>query len=100
MQFNATLEKSQAQAAAFNSKAVEFAENNTKAAFAFAREALAAKTPETLWSVQQSFVKTQQEAVKTQFEAFNAFYADWMRETSAPMADAMKPFMAAFTKAA
>jgi hypothetical protein len=100
MQFNATLEKTQAQAVAFNSKAVEFAEDNTKAAFAFAREALAAKTPETLWSVQQAFVKSQQDAIVKQAEAFNSLYTEWLRDTSSPMADAMKPFMQAFTKAA
>ena len=99
MQFNNTIEKSQAQVAAFNAKAVEFAEDSTKAAFAFAREALAAKTPESLWSVQQSFMKSQQEAAVRQAESFNALYAGWLRDASSPMADAMKPFMAAFSKA-
>jgi hypothetical protein len=93
MQINETLEKTQTQFVSLNAKAVEFAEENTKAAFAFTREVLAAKTPEAFWAVQQSFFKTQQDAVTKQTEAFGKFYADWVKETSAPMADALKPFM-------
>ena len=93
MQFNDTFEKSKSQIVALNAKAVEFAEDNTKAAFAFTKEVLSAKTPEAFWSVQQSFIKAQQEAAVKQTEAFSKFYADWLKETSAPMADAMKPFM-------
>jgi hypothetical protein len=90
---NDTIEKTKTQFATLNTKAVEIAEENTKAAFAFTREALSAKTPEALWSLQQSFFKTQQDAVAKQTEAMSKFYADWLKETSSPMADAMKPFM-------
>ena len=93
MQFNDSFEKSKSQFVALNTKAVEIAEDNTKAAFAFAREALSAKTPEALWSVQQAYLKSQQEAAVKQVEAMNKFYADWMKETSGPMAEVMKPFM-------
>lgn len=100
MQFNDTMEKSKAQVTAFNAKTVEFAEEATKAAFAFTREALNAKTPEALWSVQQNFLKAQQEAAVRQTEAMSKFYADWLKDTSSPMAEAFKPFLAAFTKSA
>jgi hypothetical protein len=93
MQINETLEKTQTQFVVLNTKAVELAEDNVKAAFAFTREVLAAKTPEAFWAVQQSFFKTQQEAVTKQTEAFGKFYADWIKETSAPVAEAMKPFL-------
>jgi hypothetical protein len=93
MQINETFEKTQAQITSLNVKAVEFAEDNTKAAFAFTREVLAAKTPEAFWAVQQSFFKSQQDAMVKQSEAFGKFYADWLKDTSAPLADAMKPFM-------
>lgn len=93
MQFNDTAAKTQTQFVALNTKAVEFAEDNTKAAFAFTRDVLAVKTPEAFWALQQSFLKTQQDAVTKQTEAFGKFYADWLKETSAPMAEAMKPFM-------
>jgi hypothetical protein len=94
MSINETVEKSQAQFVALNAKAMDFAEANTKAVFGFAREALAAKTPESFWSLQQTFMKSQQEAAVKQVEQFNSFYADWLKQTSAPMAEAMKPFMA------
>ena len=97
MQFTDSFEKTKAQFAALNTKAVEMAEDNTKTVFAFTRDVLAAKTPEAFWAVQQSFMKTQQEAAAKQAEAMKAFYADWLKETSAPMADAFKPF---FGKAA
>jgi hypothetical protein len=93
MQFADNFEKSKDQFVALNAKAVEFAEDNTKAAFAFTREALAAKSPEALWSLQQSFLKSQQEAAVRQTEAFGKFYADWLKQSSAPLADAFKPFM-------
>jgi hypothetical protein len=97
MQFTDSFEKSKAQFAALNTKAVELAEDNTKAVFAYTRDVLAAKTPEAFWAVQQSFAKSQQEAMTKQAEAVKTFYADWLKETSAPMADALKPF---FGKAA
>ena len=53
----------------------------------------AAKTPEAFWAVQQSFFKSQQDVVAKQTEAFGKFYADWLKDTSAPMADVMKPFL-------
>lgn len=93
MQINETIEKTQTEFAALNTKAVEIAEENAKAAFAFTREALTAKTPEALWSLQQAFFKAQQDAVTKQTEAMSKFYADWLKETSGPMAEAMKPFM-------
>ena len=93
MQFTDSFEKSKAQFAALNTKAVEMAEDNTKAVFAYTRDVLAAKTPEAFWAVQQSFMKTQQETVAKQAEAMKSFYVDWLKETSAPMADALKPFM-------
>jgi hypothetical protein len=94
MSINETVEKSQAQFVALNAKAMDFAEANTKAVFGFAREALATKTPESFWSLQQTFMKSQQEAAVKQVEQFNSFYADWLKQTAAPMAEAMKPFMA------
>jgi hypothetical protein len=93
MQFPETFEKTKAQFATLNTKAVEIVEENTKAAFAFTRDALAAKTPEAFWSLQQSFFKSQQDAITKQAESFGKFYADWLKDTSAPMAQAMKPFM-------
>jgi hypothetical protein len=93
MQIDQTFEKAKDQFTALNSKAVEFAEENTKAAFAFTREALNAKTPEALWSVQQAYMKAQQDAMTKQFEAVTTLYSTWFKDMSAPMADAMKPFM-------
>ena len=72
---------------------MEFAEDNTKAAFAFTKDVLSAKTPVAFWSVQQSFFKAQQDVAVKQTEAMSKFYADWLKETSAPVAEAMKPFM-------
>jgi hypothetical protein len=86
-------EQSKTQFVAFNAKAVEFAEDNSKAAFAFAKEAMAAKSPENLWSLQQAFLKAQQETAVRQVETFGKFYADWMKANSSPFADALKPFM-------
>jgi hypothetical protein len=97
MQYNEHIEKAQAKVLALNTKAVEMAETNTKAAFAFTREVLAAKTPEAFWSLQQSFFKSQQDVAVKQMQAFSTFYADWMKEASVPMADMFKPFA---TKAA
>jgi hypothetical protein len=93
MQINDTFEKTQAQLASLNTKAVEFAEDNAKAAFAYTREVLASKTPEAFWAVQQSFFKTQQDVVTKQTETFGKFYADWLKDVQAPLADAMKPFL-------
>jgi hypothetical protein len=93
MQFNDTFQKTQTQFVTLNAKAVEFAEDNTKAAFAFTRDVLAAKTPENFWAVQQSFFKAQQDVAAKQTEVFSKFYADWIKETSAPVAEAMKPFL-------
>jgi hypothetical protein len=93
MQFTESFEKTKAQITALNTKAVEMAEDNTKAVFAYTRDVLAAKTPEAFWAVQQSFMKSQQDVVAKQAEAMKTMYADWLKETSAPMADAMKPFM-------
>jgi hypothetical protein len=93
MQLTDTFEKSKAQLVAANSKAMEFAEENTKAAFAFTRDVLAAKTPEHFFSVQQSYLKAQQEAALRQAEALNKLYADWLKDAAAPVADALKPLM-------
>jgi hypothetical protein len=93
MTINATIEKSQAQIAALNAKAIEFAEENAKSAFTFTRDALAVKTPDALWSLQQTFLKAQQDAGLRQVESLSKFYADWMKEAAAPMTDALKPFM-------
>ncbi len=93
MQINDTFEKAQSQFTSLNAKAVEFAEDNSKAAFAYTRDVLAAKTPEAFWAVQQSFFKSQQDVVTKQTEAFGKFYADWLKETSAPVAEAFKPFL-------
>jgi hypothetical protein len=94
MQFNESFEKSKAKVLALNTKAVEIAEDNTKAAFAFAREALAAKTPEAFWAVQQDYFKKQQDAAFKQAEAVSAIYAEWMKDAAVPnFADAFKPFL-------
>ncbi len=93
MHINDTFEKTKTQFASLNTKAVEIAEENTKAAFAFARDAMAARTPEALWSLQQAYLKSQQEAVTRQAESFGKFYADLLKDAGSPMADAMKPFM-------
>jgi hypothetical protein len=91
MQFNDTIEKTQAKFLALNTKAVEMAEDNSKAAFAYARDVLAAKTPEAFWAVQQNFFKSQQDVATKQFETMQSFYADWMKEAGAPVEDMLKP---------
>jgi hypothetical protein len=93
MQFIDTFEKSKTQFVAANSKAMEFAEENTKAAFAFTREAFTAKTPESFFSLQQSYLKSQQEAAVRQIEALNALYADWLKVSATPVTEAFKPLM-------
>jgi hypothetical protein len=90
MQFTDTFEKAQAKLVAMNTKAVELAEEQTKAAFAYTRDVLAAKTPEAFWAVQQNFMKTQQDAATKQFEAMQAFYGEWMKDAAAPVADVVK----------
>jgi hypothetical protein len=90
MQFTESFEKAQAKLVAMNTKAVEMAEDNTKAAFAYARDVLSAKTPEAFWAVQQNFLKTQQDVAAKQFEAMQSFYADFMKDAAAPVAEAVK----------
>jgi hypothetical protein len=90
---NSAFETTKTQLAAANVQAIEFAETNTKAAFAFAREALAAKSPETLWSLQQAYLKAQQEAAVAQSQALAKSYADMFKVGANPLADALKPFM-------
>jgi hypothetical protein len=97
MTFNDSFEKSKAQLLAANSKAMEFAEENTKAAFAFTRDVLNAKTPESILSVQQGYFKSQQEAALRQAEALNKLYADWLKGSASPVSEALKPY---FPKAA
>jgi hypothetical protein len=90
MQFTETFEKAQTKLVEMNTKAVEMAEANTKTAFAYARDVLAAKTPEAFWTVQQNFLKAQQDAAAKQFEAMQSFYGEWMKDAAAPMAEAVK----------
>jgi hypothetical protein len=68
MQFTENFEKSQAQVQAISAQAMTFAEENTKAGFAFVREAMSVKSPDAFWSMQQSFFRAQQEAATRQAE--------------------------------
>jgi hypothetical protein len=86
-------ESVQTQFTALTSKAVDVSEQNTKSVFAFAREALAAKTPEAFFKAQQEFFKSQQAFAAKQAEELYAFYAECIKQAPVPFADAFKPFM-------
>lgn len=77
-------------------KGMEYAEANTKAAFAFWREAVSAKSPEALFSLQQSFLKSQSEAVARQFKDMNTLTLSLVRDAAVPMQDSMAKAFAPF----
>lgn len=78
-------------------KSMEIAETNTKAAFAFARDVLSAKSPETFVTLQQDFFKSQQEAALRQFQEVNSLTLGLFRELAAPVQDGFNKAVAQFT---
>ena len=84
MQFNDTFEKTKAQFVALNTKAVEFAEENTKAAFAFTREVLPPRPQKPSGRSSSLSSSPSRKPLCKQTEAMSKFYADWLKETSGP----------------
>ncbi len=77
-------------------KGVEYAEANTKAAFAFFREAVATKSPDAFFSLQQAFLKSQSEVLVRQFQDINTLALSVVRDAAAPVQDSMSKAFSAF----
>ena len=77
-------------------KGVEYAEANAKAAFAFWRDAFAAKSPDALFSLQQAFVKSQSEILVRQFQDINTLAMSLVRDAAQPVQDNMSKAFSAF----
>lgn len=75
----------QARFADLQAKSMDIAEANTKAVFAFWRNATAVKTPEALFALQQDFFKAQSEVAMKQFQELNGAATALVREAAAPV---------------
>lgn len=93
---SAASKQAQARLTEIQAKGVEAAEHNSKSAFAFVRDALAAKSPETFFSLQQDFFKAQQEVALRQVQEFNGLTMGLLREFMTPMQDSLTKSMAMF----
>lgn len=97
---NAVASKAQAQISEIQLKGVEIAEKQTAAAFNFLRDVVSAKSPETLVSLQQEFVKAQSETVMRHAQELNALAMGFVRELAAPVQDSFNKSFAQFSKKA
>ena len=70
---------------ALQSKGVAYAESNAKALFAFWRDAVAVKSPEALFNLQQDFFKNQSEAAVKQFQDLNSATLAFVKDSAAPV---------------
>ncbi len=86
----------QARFADLQAKGLEIAEANTKAIFAFWREATSVKTPDALFALQQDFVKAQSEVSLKQFQDINTVTVAMVRETTAPVQSGLSKAFAGF----
>lgn len=66
-------------------KGMDIVETNAKATFALVRDMLAAKTPESVVTLQQDFFKAQQETALRQFQEINSLTLGLMREFAGPV---------------
>lgn len=96
---NAAASAAKSRFAELQMKGVEIAEVNTKAAFAFVRDAMAVKSPETLVTLQQDFFKAQQDVLMRQFQDVNSLTLAILRDLSAPLQDGLNKSIASFTPA-
>jgi len=87
----------QARISDFQAKGMDIAETNTKAFFAFWRDATSAKSPEALFALQQDFVKAQSETALKQIQDLNSFTVALVREASAPVQAGLTKAFAGFT---
>lgn len=80
-------------------KAMEFAQLNVNAGFAFARKLFAAKEPNEFFSLQQSFLKEQAETMQRQVSELNELSVALAKEAVKPVQDSMTKSFADLTKA-
>jgi hypothetical protein len=90
----------QARFAELQTKGMDIAEANTKAFFAFWRDATTAKSPEALFTLQQDFVKAQSEATLKQLQDLNAVTVALVREAAAPVQAGFNKVLNGYSKAA
>jgi phasin len=81
-------------------KAMEFAQLNVNAGFAFARKFFAVKEPAEVFTLQQTFVKEQAETFQRQAAELNELSVALAKESLKPVQDGMNKSLAGFSKAA
>jgi hypothetical protein len=81
-------------------KGVSYAETNAKALFAFWREAVAVKSADALFNLQQDFVKAQSEVAVKQFQDLNSATLAFVKETAAPLQASWNKAFAGFANKA
>lgn len=80
-------------------KAMEFAQLNVNAGFAFARKLFAVKEPAEVFALQQSFVKEQAEAMQRQISELNELSMALAKEAIKPVQETMSKSFADLTRA-
>ena len=80
-------------------KAMEFAQLNVNAGFAFARKLFAVKEPTEVFTLQQAFVKEQAEAVQRQISEMNELSVALAKEAIKPVQETMTKSFSDLTKA-
>ena len=80
-------------------KAMEFAQLNVNAGFAFARKLFAVKEPTEVFNLQQAFMKDQAEALQRQATELNELSVALAKEAMKPMQDTMSKSFSDITKA-
>ncbi len=81
-------------------KAMEFAQLNVNAGFAFARKFFSVKEPAELFNLQQAFLKEQAEAFQRQVSEINELSVALAKESMKPVQDSVTKTMSIVTKAA
>lgn len=80
-------------------KAMEFAQLNVNAGFAFARKLFAVKEPAEVFTLQQSFLKEQAETVQRQLSEMNELSVALAKEAIKPVQETMTKSFSDLTKA-
>ena len=80
-------------------KAMEFAQLNVNAGFAFARKLFAAKEPTEMFTLQQAFFKEQADAMQQQMGELNELSVALAKEAIKPVQDTMSKSFTDLTKA-
>jgi phasin len=81
-------------------KAMEFAQLNVNAGFAFARKLFSSKEPTEFFSLQQSFLKEQAETLQRQATELNELSVALAKESLKPVQESVTKTFSGFTKAA